>query len=247
MVSKVLSQFVDAIIKVAPNYTYMPENSEDRESVKSSFFKMAGFPGVLGCIDGTHIPLIAPTEDEYSYVNRRKFHSINVQAVCDANAIFLDVVARFPGQHHDSYILRASHLHDRFEEKEFGDCWLLGDSGYPLKSWLMTPIGSPNGTLERRYNRSHKKTRCIIERAFGILKSRFRILDHTGGTLCYKPDKVCKIIMTCCVLHNICRRNGTPLIDDAEEPEIISDDTTESATNISGERQRQRLVALIQE
>ena len=53
--------------------------------------------------------------------------------------------------------------------------------------------------------------------------------------------------MTCCVLHNICRRNGTPLIDDAEEPEIISDDTTESATNISGERQRQRLVALIQE
>ena len=37
----------------------------------------------FGCIDGTHIRIQAPSEDEKSYVNRKKYHSINVMAVCD--------------------------------------------------------------------------------------------------------------------------------------------------------------------
>ena len=32
-----------------------------------------------------------------------------------------------------------------------------------------------------------QKTRSLIERSFGTLKSRWRILDHIGGTLCYTP------------------------------------------------------------
>ena len=40
---------------------------------------------------------------------------------------------------------------------------------------------------------------------------RWRILDHTGASLCYSPTKVAKIAITC-VLHNVCRRNGTPIL-----------------------------------
>ena len=43
------------------------------------FYLMAGFPGVLGCIDGTHVKIIAPTDLEGMYVNRKNYHSINVQ------------------------------------------------------------------------------------------------------------------------------------------------------------------------
>ena len=42
-------------------------------------FNIAGFPNVIGCVDGTHIPIIAPSVDEVDYVNRKSFHSINVQ------------------------------------------------------------------------------------------------------------------------------------------------------------------------
>ena len=41
----------------------------------------SGFPNVVGAVDGTHVKIQAPTKDEDDYVNRKGYHSINVQ-VC---------------------------------------------------------------------------------------------------------------------------------------------------------------------
>jgi hypothetical protein len=38
-----------------------------------------GLPGVFGCVDGTHIPIRAPSTDSGSYYNRKGFHSILLQ------------------------------------------------------------------------------------------------------------------------------------------------------------------------
>ena len=157
----------------------MPRNRVEEEAIKSKFYGIAGFPGVLGCcIDGTHSSIIAPSQDECANINRKIFHSINVQSVCDSNIIFEDVVSKWPGSHHDSFILQSSALYQKFENNSFGDAWLLGNSGYPLKKWLMTPLSNPVSYPEQKYNIAHQKTRLINERAFGILKSRWRILDH---------------------------------------------------------------------
>ena len=142
-VSKTLRVFTDCMAKKAKHFIYMPRSLTEEENIKSEFFQVAGFPGVIGCIDGTDIPIKAPPIDECAYVNRKNFHSINVPAVCDANMIFLDVLAKWPGSHHDSFILQASALHEKFERNCFVDGWLLGDSGYPLKKWLMTPLSNP--------------------------------------------------------------------------------------------------------
>ena len=71
----------------------MPSNSMDIRRAKLEFHNVAGFPGVIGCVDGSHIPIISLHQDEYAYVNRKNFHSINLQGICDANLVFLDVVA----------------------------------------------------------------------------------------------------------------------------------------------------------
>ena len=57
---------------------------------------------VVGAIDGSHLPMIAPFIDEYAYVSRKQYHSINMRAICDSNLIFQDVAGRWPGSHHDS-------------------------------------------------------------------------------------------------------------------------------------------------
>ena len=99
--------FVDAMVQKASHYIYMPKKEESLR-VFEDFEQVSYLPRVIGAIDGSHIRIIAPSEDEYAYVNRKRYHSINIQAVCNANLIFRDVVAKWPGSHHDSFILKAS-------------------------------------------------------------------------------------------------------------------------------------------
>ena len=171
-----------------------------------------------------------------------------MQGICDHNMVLLNVVAKWQGSTHDSFILQSSGIPDQFESGTFGTGWLLGDSGYSLKEWLLTPMAEPSTPQHRNYNVIHRKTRCLIERTFGLLKSRWRILDHTGGSLCYTPQRVSKIIMTCCVLHNICRRNGTPILGpNSPIAQLINNDDIESgsANTTSGIRQRERVADLM--
>ena len=48
---------------------------------------------ILGAVDGTHIRIMGPLESQVFYFNRKRYHSINVQAVCDSKKIFTNVVA----------------------------------------------------------------------------------------------------------------------------------------------------------
>ncbi|XP_045129081.1 putative nuclease HARBI1 [Portunus trituberculatus] len=79
------------------------------------FMAIAGFPGVVGVIDGTHVRIVAPKDDEYAYVNRKRYHSINVQVVFDTTYKILDI-AKWPGSVHDARILDESGLKILFED-----------------------------------------------------------------------------------------------------------------------------------
>ena len=50
----------------------------------------------------------APSDEEDGFVNRKNFHSINTQVICDATLRVTDLVARWPGSTHDSFILMNS-------------------------------------------------------------------------------------------------------------------------------------------
>ncbi|XP_069089276.1 uncharacterized protein [Pleurodeles waltl] len=97
-----------------------------------------------------------------------------------------------------------------------------GDSAYSLRPWILTPYPTPGNLNERRYNIAHQRTRAVIERTFGLLKSRFRYLHKSGGALQYAPETACKIVATCAILHNIATRQGlylTPNDTDLENKE----------------------------
>ncbi|XP_039968735.1 putative nuclease HARBI1 [Bactrocera tryoni] len=91
----------------------------------------------------------------------------------------------------------------RYREGE-RNTWLLGDAGYPLQPWLMTPYRSVNhGSQKRSYNMRHSKTRNIVERTIGVLKNRFRCLLG-ARELHYSPERACQIVNVACALHYIC-------------------------------------------
>ena len=106
----------------------------------------------------TYVPIVSPGGDSAEvYRNRKSFFSINVQAICNANRYFTNVVARWCGSTHDSRILENSVIRDRFENNEV-DGLLLGDNGYPCKRYLMTPLLHPVTNAEKAYNKSDIKT-----------------------------------------------------------------------------------------
>ena len=155
-VSRVLSDFIETMVKLDPDFIFMRRNNGICDK-KSDFYKIAGVPGVIGCIDESHIPVIAPHRDKFAYVNRKKIHSINIQEICGANLLFLDVVVKWLGSSHDSFILQTSQVNDNFENGKYAESWLLGDSGYLLKHWLMTPITQPATSAKRNFNDVYRK------------------------------------------------------------------------------------------
>ena len=103
----------------------MPVRPIEIEQAKQRFYRLQQFPNVIGAIDCTHIPIKAPNEDKHVYVNRKQYHSLNVQVVASADNVILSYCARFPGSTHDSFIWANSDLSRRFENGEFGNSYLL--------------------------------------------------------------------------------------------------------------------------
>jgi hypothetical protein len=81
-VSRAVTNVTNALLSKKDQFLQWPTQEEMTKS-KRAFFMHGGFPGVIGCVDGTHVRIQAPTQDEPTYVNRKGWHSINVQAVCD--------------------------------------------------------------------------------------------------------------------------------------------------------------------
>jgi len=161
---------------------------------------------VVGCIDGSHIQVKAPTRDPSANINRKGFHSVLLQAVCDNKMKFIDCYAGEVGSLHDACMLRRSHLFSNlccFTGLFPNDTHLLGDPVYPLMDHLLVAF-KDTGRLERRqqiFNETLSSARCTIKRYFSLLKGRFRSLKYLDMS---RIDHVPQVIVACCVLHYVC-------------------------------------------
>lgn len=196
-----------------------PRN-EALDSVTQGFSEKSKLPGIVGAIDASHVRITAPQIHQESYYNRKKFHSVILQAVSDHRLLFLDIFVGWPGSSHDARVFKNSPLFlDSAEKVIPKNKYILGDAAYPLLPWLMTPF-KDYGTLSREkqnYNKQHSRGRQVVERAFGQLKGRFRRLTFF---YVHKIEFLTYCIVAACVLHNICLINDDEITDFCAEPDI---------------------------
>ncbi|XP_039969510.1 putative nuclease HARBI1 [Bactrocera tryoni] len=131
---------------------------QKQKCVEFSAKRSHPFPYVIGCIDGTHISISQPVKDSISFYNRKGKFSIVVQAIVDSHLKFIDVFIGCPGRCHDAAIWEMSPIRKSIVKGELKICsgyHLLGDSAYPLETFLMVPYRD-NGFLspkEVQYNK----------------------------------------------------------------------------------------------
>ena len=177
-VSRCIIAAINKLVDKASDFIRFHKSDVGKRRIQDGFSSIAGFPSVVGCIDDTHIRILRPSEDESQYVRRKGDHSINVQVICDNKCKFMQISAKWPGSTNDSFILKISNVWPAFENGNFNYTGIiLGDSAYPLRKWLITPLReTKNNPLRIAYNTSLCKTRVLIEQAFGRSKRRWGIL-----------------------------------------------------------------------
>ena len=82
-VSRIVNNVSYALVRKQRHFIKWPSTEAEIFQIKRGFYDKGGFPGVIGCVDGSQIGIQGPTENENDYVNRKGFHSINVQAICN--------------------------------------------------------------------------------------------------------------------------------------------------------------------
>lgn len=81
-ISKTIAEMLTFIEqKICGKWISFAMSPEEKIEAKITFFNETGFPGVLGCVDGTHISIVAPTQSEHLFYNRKGFHSLNAMIV----------------------------------------------------------------------------------------------------------------------------------------------------------------------
>ena len=215
---EIVSEFVVALATGLKSRFLRRPTAAEIETIVKGYRDRWGFPQCAGAIDGSHIPILAPTEHRNDYYNRKGWYSMVLQAVCDHRYRFWDIEVGWPGRAHDARVFANSDMYKqaqlglllpdtkkRLGNTDVGLC-ILADPAYPLMDWVMKPYPGQGLSDDRsNYNYRQSRARMTIENAFGRLKGRWRCLrKDMENHVTILPS----MIVACCILHNICELQG---------------------------------------
>ena len=207
-VSSLIKEVCQAIVKILWEESVtklFPKREEDFRQTLTNMESEWQFKFVFAATDGSYLPIKFPPggpEAMKKYHNFKNFYSVVLLALVDA------------GNTHDSTCFQSTHLFHEINERKIlpekfkfiGNTkiplMILGDSTFPMKSWMCKPFGDAVMTEKKRYiiyRLSH--SRMVSEGAFGKLKSRFRIFHRIYDS---SKEFVKSMGLATVVLHNIC-------------------------------------------
>ncbi|GAV63825.1 LOW QUALITY PROTEIN: DDE_4 domain-containing protein, partial [Cephalotus follicularis] len=197
-----------AVLKLYKYVVKSPDDSTPPEIMNSRRF-YPYFKDCVGPIDGTHVSA------SFAYEILGRFRSKggtmqNVLAVITFDLKFTYVLVGWEGSAHDSPILNSA-LSRLGGFKIPDGKFYLGDAGYGVRPGIISPYRGvryhlnefskerPPKNEKELFNIRHSSLRTTIERGFGILKKRFRVLEAEPF---WSFETQVDVVLACCVIHN---------------------------------------------
>lgn len=121
-----LGHFLEAVVHHCRRLIPFPTTERALSANREAFYAIAGFPGVLGALDGTHVSLLATRGRTCVYCGGCHRNAVNVIAACNAQGFFTYVYGSTPGALHSPQAFERSNLCVLLESQLVGQGWLLG-------------------------------------------------------------------------------------------------------------------------
>lgn len=255
---EIISDCARACIACLPR-PKLPEESEEMDLSSKSY----RFPGTIGTVDGTHIPILRPKGQHFDqYFNYKHFFSMILLTVFGPNREIIFYDCSYGGRCSDGGVFECCGL-KQIVETFPSKYHLLGDSGFPLMPGLLKPYSvssAESDPVKRHFNFRLSSDRMQAEQGFGDMKNRMRCLKTPLPF--YDMDRITDVISACVLLHNFWVANVTEeeearlffssLMDTdyvSEDSDSEDDDETTAPSYVTGridtraERKREDIAA----
>ncbi|XP_010480567.1 PREDICTED: putative nuclease HARBI1 [Camelina sativa] len=257
-ISKSFNKILKVLKALAPKYMAKPGLAVPTK-IKDSTRFYPYFKDCVGAIDGTHILAMITGQDLASYRNRKGQLSQNVLAACNFDLEFTYVLSGWEGSAHDAKVLNDALTRNTNKLIVPEGKYYLVDCGFANHRQFLAPFRSTRYHLQdfrgqgkdpananELFNHPHSSLRNVIERIFGIFKSRFLIFKY-APPFPYKTQV--ELVLACVVLHNYLRREcRSDLFEDVANAEGTAvdervDDENHEEEQLHGTQDQQRVLA----
>jgi len=208
-----LRKFVVAVVEVfGPEYMRLPNEQDTARLLAIGASK--GFPGMLGSIDCMHWSWKnCPTAWHGMSRGHKKEPTIILEAIASTDLWIWHAFFGMPGSHNDINVLQRSPIFARLAKGEglqvnyninghdYSMGYYLADGIYPSWATFVKTIPEPQGTKEKYFAKAQEVCRKDVDRAFGVLQSRFAIVR--GPVRLWDEDTLHNIMMACIIMHNM--------------------------------------------
>uniref|UniRef100_A0A0D3DQR1 Uncharacterized protein n=1 Tax=Brassica oleracea var. oleracea TaxID=109376 RepID=A0A0D3DQR1_BRAOL len=131
--------------------------------------------------------VVVEFNNKFQAPNQGTLNDINV---LDRSPVFDDILQG-----------RAPKVKFKVNNHTYRMAYYLTDGIYPNWATFIQPISLPQGPKAELFAERQESTRKDVERAFGVLQSRFAIVKNPA--LLWDKEKIGKIMRTCVILHNM--------------------------------------------
>ncbi|KAM4034471.1 uncharacterized protein ACNLHF_021105 [Anomaloglossus baeobatrachus] len=165
---------------------FIPQPTRDRWlDIAEKFNQICQFPNCLGAVDGKHIRIVKPAASGSEYYNYKKFFSIVLMAITDAQYKFIAVDIGAYGRSNDSQVFKMSTMRRQLyvntldipSARPLPDTCdppmpyvFVADEAFQLSEHLLKPYAS-RGLMptQKIFNYRLSRARRMVECTFGIL------------------------------------------------------------------------------